>query len=31
MLGELYRESPEYEISELPVWPETVTVQLGNK
>ena len=31
MLGELYRDSPEYEISELPVWPETFTVQLSQK
>lgn len=28
MLGDLYRDSPEYDISELPVWPETITVQL---
>ena len=28
MLGDLYRESLEYEISELPVWPETFIVQL---
>ena len=28
MIGELYRPSPEYEACELPVWPETITVQL---
>ncbi len=32
MLGELYRPSPEYEARDLPVWPETFTMQLeGNK
>ena len=28
MLGDLCRESLEYEIPELPVWPETFIVQL---
>ena len=31
MLGELYRPSPEYEISELPVWPDNITVQPERK
>lgn len=28
MLGSSYRESPEYELDELPVWPDVITVQL---
>ena len=31
MLGNLYRPSPEYEISELPVWPDNITVQPERK
>ena len=31
MLGDFYRESPEYEMSDLPAWPETTTVQLDSK
>ena len=32
MLGDLYRDGPEYEISELPVWPNVITVELdGNE
>ena len=27
MLGDVYRESPEYELGELPVWPDVITVQ----
>ena len=27
MLGGDYRESPEYELHELPVWPDDITVR----
>lgn len=28
MLGDFYRDSPEYEICDLPVWPEKITLRL---
>ncbi len=31
MLGDRYHASPEYELDNLPVWPEVVTVQLGDE
>ena len=30
MLGDLYREGMEYEIGELPVWPEEIMVDLDS-